>query len=143
GIDVGRRFLGDGQPRRELDDARAAGPEVVHSAQLEHAHTDQQLVAGLEGSWPLELVVVDERAVGRLEVLDGGGAVGRGCDPSVLPGDLTVGEDEIGVRIAADDDRAIDDQLLARVWPLDDFQIDLARHGRGGYEIRATRVKRG
>src|SRR6185437_15590154 len=49
----------------------------------------------------------------------------------VLPGDLTVGEHQIRLRIAADDDRAIDDDLLARVRPLDDFQINLARHRRG------------
>ena len=81
-----------------------------------------------------ELVTVDERAVGGLEVLDRCRAVRRRGDPGMLRGRFAVLEHEICFGAAANHDRPVQRDLLARVRPFDDLKVQFARHGAAAYK---------
>ena len=129
-IDIGRLARSHRHTRWELDHSGPSRSEVIHGAQLEQGDADQQLVAGVEPRRAFKLVLIDERAVGRLQVLDRGRPVGRGSYAGVLTRYLSVLEHEVRPGIATDHDRAIDRDLLARIRSLNHFEVDLARHGR-------------
>ena len=99
---------------------------------------DEKLIVGVQVSRADELVAVDERAVGRLEVLDRCRAIGRRRDARVLRGCLAVFEHKVSVRTAANYDRFVQRELLARVGSFDDFQVQFARHGAAAYRRRRS-----
>ena len=69
----------------------------------------------------MELGVVDEGPVRGAEVLDDRVVALRG-DLGVAPGDLLVGEHQVGAGIAADGDRPVQVEALAGARSLDDFK---------------------
>ena len=107
--------------------------QLVARPQLDHRHTDQELVVGVQMSRTHELVAVDERAVGGLEVFDRCCAIGRWRDARVLRGCLAVFEHKVSVRTAANYNRFLERELLARVGSFDDFEVQFARHGAAAY----------
>jgi hypothetical protein len=110
--------------------------DLLGRAHLHHRHADQQLVVRAELGAAVQLVVVDERAVRRLEVLDDRAVRGR-LDARVPARGLGVLDHQVGAVVTSDHERLRDVELRPRSGSLHDLEHQ--RHRR----LDHTRADRG
>src|SRR5206468_11467846 len=117
-IDERRPPLGDRERRRDLAHRRCLDRDLRRTAQLDDRRPDEQLVAGGDQGRDDDLLVIDERAVGGVEILEYGSA-GLRADSSVAARRLAVSQGQPRRGIATDLYRASEPRRPSGVRALD------------------------